>query len=74
MTPDRDLLTDIEPAFKQVILPDNSYVPVDEQGTMRLSVFCKSHREHFTVPPLLQTLHVPGGLRAHLWSVIPAFM
>ena len=52
-------------------MPDNSAVPADELGILRLSIFCQKHRHRFIVP-LLHTLFVPG-LRAHLLSV-PAFL
>jgi hypothetical protein len=40
MTYDKILLTDIEPAFHQIVLPDGSDTPSDKQGILRLSVYC----------------------------------
>ena len=50
MTPDQSLLTDIETAYKQVIMSENSAVPADEQGILRLSIFYQKHKQIFIVP------------------------
>jgi hypothetical protein len=67
MTGDANALTDLQPYFIPVMMPDGFVVNCTQKGTMRLAI--QDHREGtYTVMPLLDTLLVEG-LRSHLVSI-----
>jgi hypothetical protein len=66
------MLSNTQPHYATVLLPDGSTIAVTIIGIMQIRLFCQIAKRHYTIP-LLDTQHVPG-LNTPLMAAIPFTM